>query len=71
MHPVLQLVLGALLTITLGAYLLPISQWLARAWVRAWTRHLTPDLRQRRIEQIESHLFELVADGKDEGLRPS
>jgi hypothetical protein len=71
MQAVIQVISSALLTIALDAYLLPFSLWLAGSWVRVWTRDLMPELRARRIKQIESHLFEVVADGKEKGVRPA
>jgi hypothetical protein len=69
-HIVLAIVVWLLQT-AFGRYFLPFSLWFARSWQRTWTRWLPEELRERRVQQLESHLFDVEHDSREKLLRPS
>ncbi len=67
--PFLAGLLEPLVSLTLGSYGLPLSRAAVQSWVRLYTRPLPPDRRERRIQEVESHILEEESAGRQRGLR--
>ena len=48
-----------------------VASRFTRSWVRLYTRRLDPELRERRIAEIESDLWEHGRDSEEAGAAPS
>jgi hypothetical protein len=65
------LVLSAVITIVIGAFILPVVKALIMAWVRFYTSFAPPDRRERRRADVFGDIYEQIRDCLKENYKPS
>ena len=65
------LVLSAMITIVIGAFILPVIRALIIAWVRLYTSFAPPDKRERRRSDVLRDIYEQINDCLKDNYKPS